>query len=355
MSNTAIRIGVVGAGDTTVNGHIPRFRAIDGVEVVAVANRTIESGRRVADSLGIPKVYASWTDLLDDPTIGAVCVGTWPYMHRSIVLTALERGKHVMIEARMARSTAEAHDMLRASLAHPHLVAQVVPPNILDLNVTGKIIDMIAGGFLGEVLSANFALNGGLMAKQPPFTWRHDRDFSGYNTMMLGAWYEHLMRILGPATSVTATTRLVSPMRYDESERGRFTTIPDHVEVLCEMSGRALLHMRISDVTGLAPPGRLWIYGTEGALRCDFEPDADHNETKAAWLWAVRKGETELTEIDVPFEKGANVREEQEFIDAIRGIAPISKTTFADGVKYMEFTEAVTRSAQERVTVGLPL
>ena len=42
-------------------------------------------------------------------------------------------------------------------------------------------------------------------------------------------------------------------------------------------------------------------------------------------------------------------------INAIRGLEPVTRTSFQDGVAYMEFTEAVTKSAQARRTVSLPL
>jgi predicted dehydrogenase len=44
-----------------------------------------------------------------------------------------------------------------------------------------------------------------------------------------------------------------------------------------------------------------------------------------------------------------------EFIEAIRGKGTITQTTFEDGVKYMEFTEAVARSAAEGRAIALPL
>jgi len=36
---------------------------------------------------------------------------------------------------------------------------------------------------------------------------------------------------------------------------------------------------------------------------------------------------------------------EEEFVNALRGVEKITRTTFEDGVRYMEFTEAVARSA----------
>ena len=46
---------------------------------------------------------------------------------------------------------------------------------------------------------------------------------------------------------------------------------------------------------------------------------------------------------------------EEEFVAAIRGEGSVRRTTFEQGVRYMEFTEAVTRSIQSGCTVKLPL
>ena len=127
MANEAIRVGLIGAGLNTRDRHIPGFEKVPGVEIAAVANRTVESGRRVADQFNIPRVYDNWQELLEDESIDAVCIGTWPYMHRTLTLAALEKNKHVLCEARMAANAREAHDMLNASRAKPHLVTQIVP------------------------------------------------------------------------------------------------------------------------------------------------------------------------------------------------------------------------------------
>ena len=63
-----IRIGIVGAGRIVASEHVPRFRAIDGVELVGVANRSEESSRRAADELGLARAYPSWQALVADPS-----------------------------------------------------------------------------------------------------------------------------------------------------------------------------------------------------------------------------------------------------------------------------------------------
>ena len=125
--NQTIRVGIVGAGANTRAKHIPGLRAQAGVEVVCVCNRTRESGAAVARELGIPRIHESWQELVADPGVDAVVIGTWPNLHAPITLAALAAGKHVLTEARMAMNATEARAMLEASRAHPELVTQVVP------------------------------------------------------------------------------------------------------------------------------------------------------------------------------------------------------------------------------------
>src|SRR5262245_36579725 len=112
MAEEEIRVGLIGAGGNVRNRHIPGFHKAAGVKLLGVVNRSRESSHRVAEQFNIPRIYDHWQELLDDEEINAVCIGTWPYMHRPMTLAALEHGKHVLTEARMASNAQEAHDML---------------------------------------------------------------------------------------------------------------------------------------------------------------------------------------------------------------------------------------------------
>src|ERR1700745_3125495 len=144
-----IRVGVIGAGANTRLKHIPGLRTQNSVELVGLANRTEESTRKAAKELDIPKAYADWTEVIADPSIDAVCIGTWPYMHAPMTIAALDAGKHVLCEARMAMNAKEAHAMLAASRRNPSRVAQIVPAP-MTLPVDRTIADAIAGGGGGE-------------------------------------------------------------------------------------------------------------------------------------------------------------------------------------------------------------
>ena len=347
MTDGIIRVGLVGAGANTRDRHIPGLRAVNGVEIVSVANRSRESSERVASHFEIPKVYDNWLELVEADDTDAICIGTWPYMHCPITLAALENNKHVLCEARMSMNSQEAHAMLAAARRKPHLVAQVVP-SPFTLKVDRTIQEHIANGYLGDVLAIEMRVTqNNFIDTEGHLQWRQNWALSGYNILNMGIWYEAMLRWVGPASRVTAMTRVWAQKRRDEKGAMRSVTVPDHLDILCEMACGAQAHLRFSAVTGLAPGGEVWLYGSEGTLRLDGPP--------ALTLFGGRRGDTQLTEIPVPPEKRGEWRVEEEFINAIRGKESVTHTPFEVGVQYMEFTEAVTRSAQTGQAISLPL
>ena len=343
MTDFNVRVGIVGAGENTIKRHIPGLQALEGVEIVGVCNRSLASSQRVADQFQIPQVYESWTDLIYDDQVDAVVIGTWPYLHCPAVLTALEAEKHVLTEARMAMNAAEAHAMLEASRIRPHLVAQVVPaPFTLPVDATAK--RLIAEGFLGELLVAEIRAGGSFLDKDAPLHWRQDMDLSGLNVMTLGIWYESLMRWIGEATRVQAMGKTFVKMRKNADGMMKAVRIPDHVDVIAEMACGAQAHFQVSSVTGMIGPNEMVLCGGDGSLR--------FSDGK---LFGVRNGESQWREMEIAPAELGGWRVEEEFINAIHGIEPVKLTTFEDGVKYMEFTEAVARSMASGNAVSLPL
>jgi predicted dehydrogenase len=337
MVDQPIRVGFVGAGANTRKHHIPKLKAQAGVELVAVANRSKESGERVAREFGIARVEDDWRRVVGAADIDAICIGTWPNMHRELTVAALGAGKHVLCEARMAMNAAEGRQMLEASRKAPHLVAQLVPaPHTLE--VDRALRRLLAEGYAGQVHAvevqatqqARFADLGDTLH------WRQDVRLSGNNVLNMGIWYEAMMRWLGPARRVMAVTRIAVPRRRDETGAWHEVRVPDHVDILVTFASGAVGHLRFSALTALAPAPEAWIYGSEGTLR--IEPEVKR-------LSGGRRGDSRLAEIPIPPAERIGWRVEEEFVNAIRGRERVTHTSFEDGVRYMEFTDAVARSA----------
>jgi predicted dehydrogenase len=346
-----VRVGIIGAGGNTRTRHIPGFKAIPGVELVAVCNRSKASSEKVAREFGIPRVTENWKEIIEAPDIDAVCIGTWPNLHGKLTIAALRAGKHVLTEARMARNLAEAELMLAESKLHPNLVAQIVPAP-MSLPFDDAIIDLLQGGALGSLREVCLtATTHNLADNSLPLSWRQDLTLSGKNTLYLGIYYEMALRWLGRGvTSLVADAAIFSKERKDEEGVPQPTTIPESVSVLgsyapmasltnapwavaWEPTGARLV-AHFSGVETSAPRAEIRLNGSKAGLRLDLARGE---------LWLAQRGEAEKPVV-IPPEKRAAWRVEADFIDSIREGKPVRLTNFETGVKYMQFTEAVWES-----------
>ena len=91
----------------------------------------------------------------------------------------------------------------------------------------------------------------------------------------------------------------------------------------------------------------MWIFGSEGTIKIEGPPFDK--------IFVGKNGDKELKEHPIPDNMRGKWQVEQDFINSIRGTVPVTHTPFDVGVQYMEFTEAVTRSAQSGQAVYLPL
>lgn len=346
-----IKIGVIGAGENTRKFHIPNFQKIEGVEVISVCNRSKESGQKVADEFSIQKVFTNWKDLVKDPDINAVCIGTWPYMHKTLVEAALNNGKHVMTEARMADSYENAKDMLSLSKESPGLIAQIVPAP-MTLKFDKYIRQIIAEKEIGEIIQIDISIshqtpltvNAGYPDYGSGYHWRNNLNLSGMNIMQLGIWYEAMMRWVGPAKNVYSRSKTVVNIKKDYEDYS-FVEIPDHINIIGDLQIGATYNIKMSTVQGNAQKDGVWIFGTEGTLMLDCID------------YVLYKGDrkSNLKEIVVPDNYQSFWRVEEEFISAIRGKELITHTPFETGVKYMEFTEAARKSANSGERIDLSI
>jgi predicted dehydrogenase len=354
MSPSPLRVGLIGAGANTRTRHIPGLRAVSGVEIVAVCNRRPQSTAAVANEYGIPRQYDTWEDLVRDAEIDAVVIGTWPYLHCPITLAALDAGKHVLTEARLALNVAEARCMLDAAQRHSKLVTQVVP-SPYGLKGDTVVRELLAGGYLGEVREVQVTgVNAALADPAAPLAWRQDTALSGVNMLTLGIVHETLLRWLPPPVRVLAQAHAFIPSRIDAgSGLRRAVGTPDSVQVLTVLENGARAVYQFSGVTPFGQQMSVRLLGSAGALHYDLLADRLFGTSQTQGAKAGTS--EELKEIAIAPEKARTWQVEADFVQSIREGTPVRLTDFATGVAYMEFTEAVARSAQLGTAVDLPL
>ncbi|MCZ6678071.1 MAG: Gfo/Idh/MocA family oxidoreductase [Candidatus Poribacteria bacterium] len=344
MSQKEIRVGIIGAGGIARSRHLPNLQKIEGVDIVAVCNRTPESTAQVAADYDIPKTYSNWRELIRQKDIDAVFIATPPYLHCAITLSALEAGKHVFCQARMAMNYQEAKRMYDASQkTNLKTMLCPVPAGIRGGAMMKKLID---SGYLGKVYNIQMTgFSSQYADASRPLHWRQMPEISGLNALTLGMWAEVLHRWFGYARRVTAQTKIHLPQRrLPNSDDWAKVEIPDTIGLVAEMMNGALTVMHFSGVTRFAGDNRCEIYGSDGTVIYNLNTDE---------IQGAQVGNQKLQLLPIPEELQQEWTVEADFISTIRDDMPVSPSFYA-GLKYMEFTEAVMRSAHEGRSVELP-
>lgn len=335
-----LRVGIVGAGGIVRQRHLPGLAKIPGVEIIAVSNSTYESAQRFcAEVVPHATPLQHWADLISLEDLDVVWIGTPPYLHATVTISALEAGKHVFCQARMAMNLAEAEEMLAAAQRHPQLVTMLCPP---PNGMRGDLVmkKALADELIGPVHQVRLqSLHGRFLDPEAPAHWRQRDELSGYNVLTLGIYAEVLQRWLGPVRSLAAHGRVVFPDRL-----GYPVHIPDVLHVLCTFANGAEGALEFSGVAVGAGGDRLELYGRDGALAYDFDDDRiTHTDRRG------KRHELEISpDLAVPW------RVEEDFIYAVRSRAQIQpRPSFADGVRYMRVVQAVAESLQLRQEIAL--
>src|SRR4051812_37641853 len=146
-----LRVGIVGAGGIVKQRHLPALKKMPDVEIVAVSNSSYESSEKFCqDELPSAVPMRNWADLLALPDLDVIWIGTPPYMHSAVTVSALEAGKHVFCQARMCMDKAEAEEMLSTAKRYPELVTMLCPP---PYGLRGDLFmkKLLAENYIGKV------------------------------------------------------------------------------------------------------------------------------------------------------------------------------------------------------------
>ena len=103
-----MNVGIVGAGAVARRAHIPTIKQIRGIDLIAISDPNENALRKVSSEFNIRKTYRDYIDLLEDPSIDIVDICSPTHTHVEVILEAIGRGKHVLVEKPLALSLADA-------------------------------------------------------------------------------------------------------------------------------------------------------------------------------------------------------------------------------------------------------
>lgn len=331
-NNHKLRLGIVGAGAIVRTRHLPALIKNPDVEIVAVSNSTYESAEKFCrEQLPQATPIRNWPDLLGITDLDIIWIGTPPYMHSAVTISALEAGKHVFCQARMSMDLAEAKEMLAASKRYPELVTMLCPPPY-GMRADLLVKKLLAENCLGRPHHVRLqSFTGNYLDPDAPAHWRQRIEISGLNVLTLGIYVEVLQRWLGDITAVFARGKIVHPIR-----QGYEVIIPDELNVVCSFANGAEGVLEFSGVNAFAPGDRCEIYGHRGTLTYDFATDI---------VQAGKLGDKEMRVVDLTPDLVTEWRVEDDFIAAVKSKGRVRPhPDFEDGLRYMRVVQAVADS-----------
>lgn len=106
-----LKTGVVGLG--VGEQHLRSYRAIDGVDVVAVCDINGEHADAVGDRWEVGARHTDWRKVTENPEIDIVSICSYDDCHAEQALSALRHGKHVFVEKPVCLYRSEAEEVAR--------------------------------------------------------------------------------------------------------------------------------------------------------------------------------------------------------------------------------------------------
>ena len=250
-----IKIGIIGCGGIS-RAHARGYQNLtDLFQVTAtcdvVESNAIERGQQ----LGAKNIYTDYKKMLKEADIDAVDICLPHDIHAEVAISALESGKHVIVEKPIATTLAEADDMV--STANKTGLTLMVALNERYDPVHQHIKKMIDNGTLGKLLCIRIDHNQNVI--MPEGHWIRSRQRLGGGVLIgSGIHRVDLLRWFGGEVKKVANFWVKQPERME----GEIAVV---MNALFE-SGC------IGEVTALWAVRKapwyegVWVYGTSGSV-----------------------------------------------------------------------------------------
>ena len=144
-----LKVGIIGAGRIGSLHAKSICYNVPTAKVVGITDVFAENAKKVADELGIEKVYADYKEMLADPEVEAVLVCSSTDTHADIAIEAAKAGKHIFCEKPVDLTPSKVEAVI-AAVKEAGVKLQVGFNRRFDHNFA-NIRSMVNDGKIGDV------------------------------------------------------------------------------------------------------------------------------------------------------------------------------------------------------------
>jgi len=252
-------VGLTGYG-AIARAHAASIAATPGLSLAGVCDISDER-RKLAASEWSVRTHARADEMLEDPDVGLVVVGTPPSVHFDSVMAALRAGKHVVCEKPFAIRVEEVDRMIDAASAGNRVLtvyqSRRWDPDYLALR------DVVRSGQIGDAFYMESFIGG---YDHPCDFWHSDEAISGGMIYDWGSHYFDWILQLMPDTVRSISAHAHKLVWHD-------VTNSDQVRVDLTFAGGAQATFLQSDIASVRKP-KWYVLGTRGAVVGDWQAEA---------------------------------------------------------------------------------
>jgi predicted dehydrogenase len=171
------RFGILGASRFALGKMVPAIQAGADTTVVAIASRDGKKAAETARTLGIPKAYGSYEELLADPEIDGIYNPLPNHLHVPWAERAAAAGKHVLVEKPVALGAAEAKRLIAARDAHGVVICESAMVRVHPRWLAAR--ELLRKGKIGDVSAFIGTFGYDIPGRDPGDNVRFDADKGG--------------------------------------------------------------------------------------------------------------------------------------------------------------------------------
>ena len=331
------KLGIIGAG---MYGKILMrcFQKDERANITWVNSASEATTKSAAEEFGVEKWSTDYRDVLNDPAVDAVIIGTPPYLHAEQLENALKAGKHVLLEKPIAESRESLERIVKAVENAPSL--KVLEASCRHTRLTRKfqfIKDIIDSGKLGEVyhIHHNTLSRTTFIEYNPNGAWAMNKKLAGGGPFADRGVYD-LAFHLGLLNDVPQLKSIQSFKRNDLRDMSKFVAFSDieqHGAAWMEFDTGLTYYYENGGGVHNEAPNETRLYGTKGGLRFHhYSWDSNEIEFFTTENDELRK---EIFTVDTTGQPGDSLAITTHFLDCLDGKAePLM--TVQRAAKHME-------------------
>ena len=202
MKKNPLRVGIIATGWIAEKAAIT-LNGLADCEAYAVGSRTLEKAQAFAQKWNIPKAYGSYSELIADPDLDLVYIGTPHSHHYDVTKEAILAGKPCLVEKAFMANARQTKEVLDLAHERKVFIAEAIWTRYQP--AVKMVRDLISSGRIGTPRLVTATL--GYSMGDKPRIMR--ADLCGGALLDLGVYALNFVRMFFPADIVSIESQCV--------------------------------------------------------------------------------------------------------------------------------------------------